>query len=350
MLLGSIGANKLYLKGLDGLRALCALFILLGHISQTDFCNWGGRELFSIPVPVCSAYVFFVISGFLAGFRMETVTVLGSYYKKKAWRLFPLYYIYVLLTIVVYLVLGWGKVVVDGRLLYYLLLAPEIPFCTATGILPLAHLWFIGVLILFYALVPLLVKTERGKGKHVSLVLAISWFLLKALSYLVFGKESFIYRFCGTVCFDILFFSVFAGLFFRERNVPDSLWGESIIKPLSILSFFLFLGSGFYGHLIPAPIRTEYVSLLAVLIIAGQQSSHPIISLENKVFRWFGDISYEIYVVQILVIILLSCLYLVAGVELPDVIIYFVCFLVVIGCARLMKKLTSFLRVAYMKK
>lgn len=335
------------MKGLDGLRALCALFILLGHISQTDFCDWGGREIFSIPVPVCSAYVFFVISGFLAGYRMETVTVMKSYYKKKAWRLFPLYYIYVLLTVIVYFVLGWGKVVVDGRLFYYLLLAPEIPFCTANGILPLVHLWFIGVLILFYALVPVLAKVERGKRKHASLVLAISWFLLKALSYFVFGKESFIYRFCGTACFDILFFSVFAGLFLREKDVnvlPDILLGESIIKPLSILSCILFLGSGFYGNLIPAPVRTEYVSLLAVLMIVGQQSSHPIISLENKVFRWFGDISYEIYVVQILVIILLSRLYLVAGVELPDVIIYFVCVFVVIGFAWLMKKSTSFLR------
>lgn len=243
-----VGANKLYLKGLNGLRALCALFILLGHISQTDFCDWGGREILSIPVPECIAYVFFVISGVLAGYRLETITMLGTYFKKKAWRLLPLYYVYVLLTIVVYLVLGWGKDVLNGRLFYYLLLAPEIPFCTATGILPLVHLWFIGVLILFYILVPILAMVERENRNQVSLALAISWFFLKVLSYFVFGKHSFIYRFCGTACFDILFFSVFIGLYMRGRLRCDAELGGNIIKPVSILSWALFLGSGLYGH------------------------------------------------------------------------------------------------------
>ena len=87
-------------KGLDGLRALCALFILLGHVSQSDFCQW---EIRSIPIPECSAYVFFAISGLLAGYRVDKTGDVLSYYKKKAYRLLPLYYSYLALSFLVFL-------------------------------------------------------------------------------------------------------------------------------------------------------------------------------------------------------------------------------------------------------
>lgn len=347
------GTRKLYLKGLDGLRALCALFILLGHIAQTVFGDWGGREILSLPVPVCSAYVFFVISGFLAGYRMEVNTSLAKYYVKKAKRLLPLYYTYFFLVILIYLIFGWKDIVLNKRLLFYLFLLPEIPFCNSTGILPLVHLWFIGVLVLFYALVPFLSRVGSERRKRVSLLLAISWFLLKALSYFVFGKDIFIYRFCGVVSFDILFFSVFVGLWLRERQrtragIIDS--GRWTVRLLEIIVWVLFLGTGFYGSFIPAPVRTEFVSILALMLIIFLQSSNPIISLENKVFRWFGWISYEIYVVQILVIILLSKLYLASGVSFPDLVIYLICCSAVVVFAWLMKKLISwFLNVSVRK-
>ena len=344
--------RKLYLKGLDGLRACCALFILFGHIAQMEFGDWG-REILSLPVPVCSAYVFFVISGFLAGYRMEVNISLVSYYEKKATRLLPLYFAYVFLVILVYLVFGWKAVVLNKRLLYYLLLLPEIPFCNSTGVLPLVHLWFIGVLVLFYALVPFLSRVGFERRKHVSLLLAASWFLMKALSYFVFGRDSFIYRFCGIVSFDIIFVSVFVGLWLRERQQTSTgmkVSGRWIVRILEIIVWLLFLGTGYYGRYIPAPVRTEFVSILALMLILIMQSSNSIISLENKVFRWFGWISYEIYVVQILVIILLSRWYLVSGITCPDLVIYLICFSTVVVCAWLMKQLTSwFLKVTVWK-
>ena len=344
-MLESFEENKLYLKGLDGLRALCALCIVVGHISQKDFCDWGGRDIYTLPVPSCCAYVFFVISGFLAGFRTKTGMSFVNYYRKKAYRLLPLYFFYVILVIVVYSSFGWGKDVLNGRLFFYLLLMPEMPFCNSTGILPLVHLWFLGVLVLFYVLVPILAKVDSLNRKRVSLILAVCWFILKAFSYFVFGKESFIYRFCGTACFDILFFSFFAGVSLRNlQNRGAIIAGGGIQSWWSTLPWALFLCSGLYDHYIPAPIRPEYVSLLSLLIIIGLQSSPPIILRENKLFRRLGRISYEIYVVHVLVIILLSKLYLLTGVELPDAVIYICCIIVVVGCAWMTERLfASFL-------
>ena len=133
-------------KGLNGIRALCALFILLGHISQRDFCQW---EITSLPLPECCAYVFFLISGILAGYRIDQTGDVLSYYRKKARRILPLYYFYVIISVLLFVVMGRLDEVLDSRLWYYLFLVPQIPFCSHTGILPLVHLWFIGTIVLF---------------------------------------------------------------------------------------------------------------------------------------------------------------------------------------------------------
>ena len=72
---------------------------------------------------------------------------------------------------------------------------------------------------------------------------------------------------------------------------------------------------------------------LAFVIIMTQQAHSPVPNLEIKFLNWMGDISYEIYVVQIIVIILLSLLYSKAGIELPAAVIYLVCSAIVIGVA-----------------
>jgi len=56
----------------------------------------------------------------------------------------------------------------------------------------------------------------------------------------------------------------------------------------------------------------------------------PVVNLDNKFCDWLGGISYEIYVMQILVIILLSDLYTLFGLSLPAVVIYAVVTAVVI--------------------
>ena len=114
------------IKGLNGIRALCALFILLGHISQRDFCQW---EILSLPLPECCAYVFFLISGILAGYRIDQTGDDLSYYRKKARRILPLYYSYIIISVLLFVALGRSDEVLDSRMWYYLFLVPQIPFC-----------------------------------------------------------------------------------------------------------------------------------------------------------------------------------------------------------------------------
>lgn len=317
-----------FVKGLDGLRALCALFILLGHASQPDFCQW---EIGAVPVPECSAYVFFAISGLLAGYRVDRTGGVLSYYKKKAHRLLPLYYSYLVLSVLVFPVWGNWKEILNLRLLYYLFLVPQIPFCSQTGILPLVHLWFVGVLVLFYSLFPLFLSVKENRRKEVAIVVSITWLFLKLALRVVAGTDSYLYRIVGVTSFDVLFAGVWVGLLLRGGNpVIERMKNLPVI---GLLAGLLFLGSGFYARLIPAPVRVDYIAILALVFIVCHQRENPVPNLENRFWGWLGAISYEIYVTQILVIILLSRAYSRAGLNLPSFVIYLICVAAVIGVA-----------------
>lgn len=317
-----------YIQGLNGFRALCALFILWGHISQRDFCQW---EISMLPLPECCAYVFFVISGFLAGYRIDKTKGWWPYYKKKVRRIFPLYFFYLFVTVVIYLASGQAKQVLQPRLLYYLFLLPQIPFCCHDGILPLVHLWFIGTIVLFYFIFPLFAKLREDTRKVGAVVISIAWLFLKLSVWVFVGADSFLYRIISVTCFDVLFAGVWAGLLMKER---DSLLDK--VRRLSwigVIAWLLFLCSGYYGRLIPAPVRIEYIALLSLLIIITQQAESPVPSLECGFLNWLGTFSYEIYISHIVVIILISSAYARMEMELPSIVLYLVCTMVVIGVA-----------------
>ena len=136
-----------YVKGLNGLRAIAAMVLLWGHIPQDSFAQW---EISSLPLPVCCAYVFFVLSGFLAGYLLKEKIILVDYYKKKAKRILPLYYSYILITIIFYLVIGRGNDIINKDLWYYLCLIPNI----ASAIIQWLFHWFTyGLLAHYYCFI-----------------------------------------------------------------------------------------------------------------------------------------------------------------------------------------------------
>ncbi len=319
-----------YLNGLNGLRALFALILLLGHIAQTDFCNWG-VTLPKLPLPIGCAYAFLALSGFLAGYRSHRHVSFHHYYKKKAERILPLYYSYLAVVLLAFLALGRMPELYRTSLWFYGALLPQIPFCSNTGLTPLVHLWFIGVLVLFYLIFPLFTRIKEHRQKTAALAISICWFALKSGIYLIAGKDTFIYRLISVTSFDCLFLGVYAGLLVKDGNKTIKAVSRNIL--IAIAAWLLFLASGFYGHYIPAPIRNEYAALLSILLILNVSSSKPLINLENGVCNWLGDISYEIYVVQILTIMLLSIWYRHLGYDFPIIVVYLLSVIAVIAAS-----------------
>ena len=224
----------------------------------------------------------------------------------------------------------WNEII-NGSLLFYLFLIPQIPFCSHVGILPLVHLWFIGVIVMFYALFPFFARVKANKRKTVAIVVAVAWLLLKLALRVVVGKDSFLYRIVGVTSFDVLFAGVWIGLLLKEGNaLIERVMNRQVV---GLAAGSLYLCSGFYAQLIPAPVRVDFITVLALAFMVSQQREKPFPNLENKFLGWLGSISYEIYVTQILVIIVLSWAYTGAGLEFPSFVIYLISTATVIGVA-----------------
>lgn len=322
----------MYIKGLNGIRLIAAMVLLLGHASQVDFVSWWDDSSFEVvgcALPVCCAYVFFVISGFLSGVKASKNKSLKEYYLKKTERILPLYYFYIACSILVFVLLGRIDELSNVNLLYYLFPLPQLPFVgCGTAILPLVHLWFIGSLLLFYYIFPFVEKFSRDKLFKVSLIIAVSCFLLKCGLYIFVGKGTFVYKFVGVSALDCLFGGVALGVLVKKHNSFITKIVNS--KVISMIAWILFLTSGLYGGYIPSTIRVEYMAIITGLLILSQLNANPMIDLENKVCNWIGGISYEIYVMQILVIILLSTLYLNFNLQMHAVLIYLLVVAIVI--------------------
>ena len=157
------------------------------------------------------------------------------------------------------------------------------------------------------------------------------------------GTGSFLYGFVRVTGLDILFAGVWAGLLWKEENSFSLKLKE--LTFLSIIAWILFLFSGFYDKYIPAPVRADFLAALALVIIITQQAKSPFPHLELRVLDWLGRISYEVYVIQFLVLILLARVYSRMGVECSDFIIYFVCTAFVIGAAWFCNKALAFFSV-----
>lgn len=327
-----------YYPGIDGLKGLAAVVVLLGHVARPSICVWGATQVSPLPLPMQIINLFLVASGFVAGYRLQLVGSPMQYYRRRARRLLPLYYIYILVTVVALSLLGFSDRVFNSHLLYYIFLLPNIAHALPhTAILPLVHLWFVGTLALFYLVVPWLARLQSRRRNVVVSLSIVLLFVAKALAYFFVGKETFTYRLLNVSGYDSILLGFLVGTLVLEGWNPLKKIGDCRI--VVVLAWALYLLSGFYGEMIPALFRPEYAALLSVVIILGQGASKPVPRMENGFFRWLGGISYQVYVVQILVIILLSYLYGLLGLRWSSLAIYLVSTLSVVLLSWLASKL-----------
>ena len=151
-----------YFPELDGLRGLCVLLVITVHLyAHKEYWAWlSGSHGVS---------VFFVLSGFLIttlALREEERDgriSLNGFFLRRAFRLFPLYYITLGVYVVYLLLLAQGNAeqreTFSKALIWYSLYFQEIPFFHLLVIgqrdLPFFHVWSLGIEEKFYLVWPL---------------------------------------------------------------------------------------------------------------------------------------------------------------------------------------------------
>ena len=298
-----MSSDKLYLPGLNGIRAVAALTVLFDHM-WTPFGNWGVSPSWHIPWPSGPVTTFFVISGFLITYllmneigKTDDVSI-PKFYMRRILRIWPLYYVYLALAL---LAVWLFRDEINNAAWFYAFFSGNISHALGIGIIPLFHFWSLGVEEQYYLWYPWMVKYNKKRVLTFVSVLLVCWFGAKLVAYFFLGK-GLMYRILGVTQFDCMMLgAIGAIMYYRKTEWFVKLCSSRFV---AIVAWILFFTSGLYANYIPSPIRNEYIAFVSLFVIMSGLLRKPL--LENRVMNYLGQISYGIYVIHPLLLYILT--------------------------------------------
>lgn len=316
-------ARGVYFPNLNGLRFVAALAVIVHHSEQLKAMfglpSVWGRSPVVFMLGQLGVILFFVLSGFLITYLLleeerRGVIQVGRFYLRRALRIWPLYYLIVGLSLFVlprvpfFTWPGYGIEVVQSDLaiktaLYATLFANVV--LANLGVVPYAsQTWSIGTEEQFYLIWPLLMKHVRNKlglMLGVIVVYLLGSLLLSPASIGVGPWQSWVGAFYDTFNIDCMAIGGLAAVILH-RN----------LRPLA----FLFDLKTFYATLaltvtlvatgwsIPRLSFEAYSVLFAVLVVNLAANPRIVWSLEFAPIHYLGKISYGLYMLHPLAIVI----------------------------------------------
>jgi peptidoglycan/LPS O-acetylase OafA/YrhL len=296
-----VARQKQYYPALDGLRGFAILLVLLYHnfhFVNHFFFAWLGVDL------------FFVLSGYLiTSILINSVNsprYLGNFYAKRVLRVFPLYYLCLIIFIVIFPLLGLYKkelqFYVDNQLWFWGYLQNWLLcFKFPTSGTWLNHFWSLAVEEQFYLVWPFVILWLRRPRKLLVFMIVVLLILLigrsliwmyrvPTLNYTTFYTFTRIDGICIGCIIALLQRISFN--FLRQNTA-------AIVIVLATLNFgFYFLNqSGDFPYLAFVG-YTTFAAMFGLLVHEAVTGDTRIINIifELPVMKFFGMISYGLYV------------------------------------------------------
>ena len=284
-----------HLPALDGIRMVAVMLVLIGHTYP------------GVP-PGLGVSAFFVLSGFLITWLLlieYDVTgdiSLGHFYARRALRIFPAYYVYLLISFAIDSYLGdtHSRSAMMSALYYGVNYFNAFNGHPSTSV---AHAWSLAVEEQFYLVWPLLFLALCSGGRKrlirglVSIIVLVALWRCVAWFRLGMG-EAYVYN-----AFDTRFDTLAVGCLMAALLQSPSIvaragvlaryWWLPIITVVLLLSSYRGISSDWHygvGFTVDA-------LLLAVLLVQFLQLSgtHPWRWLDDARVRYLGRISYPMY-------------------------------------------------------
>lgn len=309
-----------HLPGLNGLRAIAAIAVVISHttlyldrfgLDRHVFGSYSDGTARGLDLATYGVTLFFTLSGFLiTHLLLRERTEIGgvnirAFYVRRILRIWPLYYAYlaVAMVVVVSAGLAWS-----GRsLFYYATLLANVPRVYGNEIALVDHLWSIGVEEQFYLLWPWVVAAVPGRlvrlttvaiGVLVSLVL-ISKFILVPHGWTAAAAA------LSMVRFQAMLIGCLGALLWNGRQAWFTAYFTQPLIHAAAWCCLLLIGLNHFP--VPSFIGNEVVSVIALVLIMGQVNRrHGMIDLERPLFDRLGRISYGTYVLHPLIIFLFA--------------------------------------------
>lgn len=287
--------QKTYFKGLNGIRAIAAVGVLIGHtIFAINICPLN-------QFPRYAVIVFFTLSGFLITYLLEaekakTGTInFKHFYVRRILRIWPLYFFYILCVFFVHLFIIGDGVANTKYLGFFIVFSQNVLIYFNRAPTDMGHLWSIGVEEQFYLFWPfVLLFVRKPKRFLYSLILIILFIrgLLKVYG-LRTGNLSLFY-FSESFRFDCMAIGALAAIYFRQRNKYFISLCKSFATPIVFWVFIVL--TALYRFNFFSIYTDNVVSIITALFIVNQITTIRFQSiLEDQVMNFLGRISYGIY-------------------------------------------------------
>ncbi|MDP4819189.1 MAG: acyltransferase [Flavobacteriales bacterium] len=340
--------KKEYFKGLDSLRFFAALAVFFTHVELIKkFTGFGTHWIdpeeritkFTVfqsvmskeidPLSPLIAYssalgvvFFFVLSGFLITYLLlkekesnKTVQI-GKFYLRRAFRIWPLYYLifilgfFVLPNLELFAVPGQDVFFNQnfwGNLLLYAFFMPNLAFSIYTTAVPnIGQSWSIGVEEQFYLLWPLLLRKSKNVLKPIlwiaGSIIALKGILLLSFPFIKLDALFVIKKFLAMSKLECMALGGLGAyvLFNKKEEVL-----RIIFKPVTqimavvvipILIYFIPTAFEDVLHLLFS------ISFLVIILnVAGNEKV--LLRFENRVLQYLGRISYGLYMFHVMCIV-----------------------------------------------
>ncbi len=291
-----------YIKGLDGLRAISILFVVISHLLPAGLPIYETRYWHLIS-GTTGVQIFFVISGYLITLllikeRKKYGNInLKYFFIRRFLRLLPPLIIFYILLIVA---MSFGKIPENYigfvyAIFYVYNYVPNTYYTYELG-----HMWSLAVEEQFYFTWPFLLNRIKKLAtllKLIALLLVLSWLAYITLPHTSIAKNYHVLRWFIPAASPIFIGSGLALLMYYKTALIEK-WSKRY--ELLILGVILY-ASPIYVQpemLIYSSIIQSFGIALWLLWISGNQGSKLVNTLEFVPLRYIGKISYGIYVYQ----------------------------------------------------
>ena len=301
--------QHIHLTGLNGIRAIAAIAVVVSHINL-GLGEFNLPAIASLDLAGHGVTMFFALSGFLITYlllheKQKQEIDIQKFYIRRLLRIWPLYFLYLFISVWVSYQAGVSKEPFPSSLIYYILLAANVPFIFG-GILPfIAHLWSIGVEEQFYLFWPWIMKKTKRKTLKAVIAFAFVYILLRLIGRLIEYKwgNPYPYLVIHVTRFDCMAIGGIGAILFYKQN---RLFMQIVyLRVAQIVSWLVILLLAFNKFHVASIIDPEIISVITVIIIVNVCSnSGTLIRLDNFLFNFLGKISYGIYVIHPLIIFL----------------------------------------------
>jgi peptidoglycan/LPS O-acetylase OafA/YrhL len=325
-------SGSVYFKGLNGIRAIAAFGVVVAHIQLL-------QPLAGLPPTTTTnlagfgVTIFFSLSGFLITYllllekeRQGRINI-SHFYIRRILRIWPLYYFY--LTIPVLTVAFMRPDAFPGSIIYYILLAANIPFVLGRELPLLGHFWSLGVEEQFYVFWPWVVNYSRRLLRTLS-VFTIVFLLAKLLARLIdiYCDVKLPYLLLHVTRFECMAIGAIGAMLLHRKN--QSFLRAVMSLPLQLVAWAVVILIAVNRFHIISTFDHDIVAMITiVLIINVSQNDRSIVKLSFWPMDLCGRISYGIYVYHVIILFFMASL--LSNYGGPQGMKYFLLYAVTIG-------------------